>query len=103
MKTLIEGHTYEIAHREDPEKSQVIDFVRKVPIEPGSTELQLVNDGTTNDEVLRVLIDRYQFLQGKFPCRENAIIITKLEECLMWTQKRDIDRVTRGVKGTNNQ
>lgn len=46
-----------------------------------------------------VLIDRMNYLQGKFPCRENAIVITKLEESLMWLEKRTNDRKKRGVEG----
>jgi hypothetical protein len=40
-------------------------------------------------------------LNGKFPCRENSIAITKLEEALMWLNKRTADRVKRGVEGKN--
>ena len=45
----------------------------------------------TNEEVLAMLIDRMNYLQGKFPCRENALVITKLEESLMWLNKRTSD------------
>ena len=37
----------------------------------------------------------------KFPCRENSIAITKLDEALMWLEKRKKDRVKRGVEGFN--
>jgi hypothetical protein len=40
-----------------------------------------------------------QYLQGKFPCRGNALVITKLEESLMWLNKRTADRVKRNVEG----
>ena len=59
------------------------------------TELLTLNDGTTNEEVLEMLIDRMNYLQGKFPCRENAIVITKLQESLMWLEKRTADRKKR--------
>lgn len=39
------------------------------------------------------------WLQNKFSCRENAIVITKLEEALMWLNKRTEDRKQRGVEG----
>jgi hypothetical protein len=32
-----------------------------------------------------------------FPCRENAIAITKLEEALLWLHKRKLDREYNGV------
>jgi len=61
--------------------------------------LKTVNEGTTNEEILEVLIDRMNYLQVKFPCRENAIIITKLQESLMWLEKRTSDRKKRNVEG----
>lgn len=36
-----------------------------------------------------------------FPCRENAIAITKLEEAMLWLHKRKLDREYRKVEGTN--
>ena len=49
--------------------------------------------------MLTVLIDRLNFLNSKFLCRENSIAITKLEESLMWLNQRTTDRVKRGVEG----
>ncbi len=40
-------------------------------------------------------------LNKKFPCRENSIVITKLEESLLWLHKRKSDRERRGVEGTD--
>ena len=40
-------------------------------------------------------------LNEKFPCRENSIAITKLDEAIMWLEKRKQDREQRGVEGTN--
>lgn len=101
MKILTEGHKYVAANFENPEGGQTIQFIEKEPSnKPGQvTELITVNDGTTNEELLAVLIDRMNYLQGKFPCRENAIVITKLEESLMWLNKRTEDRKARNVEG----
>jgi hypothetical protein len=80
--------------------NQTLQFIEKVPVEGGLPgELQTINNGTTNEELLRVLIDRMGHLQAKFPCRENAIVTTKLEESLMWLEKRTKDRNARGVEG----
>lgn len=38
-------------------------------------------------------------LNKEFPCRENAVAITKLDEALMWLEKRTKDRVKRNVEG----
>lgn len=101
MKVLTPGHKYELANFETgtAQPPQTIQFIEKVPKEEGSTELKTVNNGTTNEEVLAVLIDRLNSLQAKFPCRENAIVITKLEESAMWLAKRTADRKARGVEG----
>lgn len=97
------GHRYVLPNfgRKDDDTviGQTIQFIEKQPAAPGSTELVTINDGTTNEDVLEVLIDRLKYLQEKFPCRENAIVITKLEESLMWLNKRTADRKARGVEG----
>ena len=38
-------------------------------------------------------------LNKNFPCRENAVAITKLDEALLWLMKRKLDRENRGVEG----
>lgn len=98
MKIITTGHKYELASFEGG-PAQMLQFIEKIPVAEGSKELRTVNDGTTNEEALKVLIDRVQYLNGKFPCRENAIVITKLEEALMWLNKRTADRQTRSVEG----
>lgn len=40
-------------------------------------------------------------LNKNFPCRENAMVITKLDEALLWSMKRKLDREKRGVEGKN--
>lgn len=99
MKVLTVGHKYVLANLENAENGQTIQFIEKAQASY-TPELVTVNDGTTNEEMLSVLIDRLQFLQAKAPCRENAIVITKLEESLMWLNKRTADRKARGVEGT---
>jgi hypothetical protein len=100
MKVKVPGHTYELANFENKEgQGQTLQFIHKEPKEEGSIELITISDGTTNEEVLECLINRMQFLQSKFPCRENAIVITNLEESLMWLNKRTADRVKRDVEG----
>lgn len=49
-------------------------------------------------EAAKIIIEG---LNKNFPCRENSIVITKLDEALMWLNKRAKDRVTRGVEGTS--
>lgn len=115
MKVLREGHRYALENFEDKSKpGQIIQFIEKVPetaidtslgrdfgTEYQTGKLITLNDGTTNEDLIRVLIDRLTYLNGKFPCRENAIAITKLDEALLWLEKRTRDRVARNVEGKN--
>jgi hypothetical protein len=104
MQVLVPGHTYELENFENKDSiGQTLCFIHKQLKEEGSTELVTVQDGTTNEEVLKVLIDRMYHLQNKFPCRENAIVITKLEESLMWLNKRTQDRIQRNVEGKHEK
>lgn len=63
-------------------------------------------NGCHNEDLLAIVIHRLQCFQageyGRYKCRENAIAITKLEEALMWLNKRTSDRIARGVEGTSN-
>ncbi|MBC2115697.1 Acb2/Tad1 domain-containing protein [Listeria booriae] len=57
-------------------------------------------NGVQINDVLNVALERLQELNKQYPCRENSIAITKLEEAMMWQDKRTKDRVKRGVEGT---
>lgn len=105
MKTIVAGHTYQLKNFEKTEElGQILQFIHKIPADNlGTGELITVMDGTTNEEVIEMLIDRFQFLQSAFPCRENAIVITKLEESLMWCHKRTADRIKRNVEGKHKE
>lgn len=50
-------------------------------------------------DLVTIGLEQLKFFQGKFPCRENAIMITKIEEALMWNDKRTADRIKRDVEG----
>lgn len=99
MQVLVPGHRYVLNNFENELSGQTIQFIHKEPNNGDPTKLDTVSDGTTNEELLSCLIDRMQFLQNKFPCRENAIVITNLEESLMWLNKRTEDRKKRNVEG----
>jgi len=61
-------------------------------------------NGAFVETVLAAALQRIQSYQdGKFKCRENAIAITKIEEALMWLDKRTRDREARQVEGTHQK
>ena len=97
MIIITPGHKYLLDNFEDS-GTQIISFVHK---ETDGKKLQTVVQGTTNEEVLLMLINRLNYLQGQLPCRENALAITKLEEALMWLEKRTANRLDRGVEGSS--
>jgi hypothetical protein len=105
MKVITPGHLYELASFEGG-PAQRLQFIEKKASNPnasvftGASPFVTVNDGTTNEEVIEMVIDRINFLQGKVGCRENAIAVTHLETALLWLNKRTQDRVKRGVEGT---
>lgn len=103
MKVVVEGHRYEVSNFENKESVQTIQFIHKEKKSEDSDVLNTISDGTTNEEVLAMMIDRMKFLNAKVPSRESSIAITKLEEALMWLNKRTQDRVKRGVEGTRNK
>lgn len=60
-----------------------------------------VPNGLSNEALLAIVEDRLVgFQSGQFACRENAVALTKLQESMMWLQKRTRDRMARGVEGT---
>lgn len=61
-------------------------------------------NGITNEALLAIVEDRLLgFQSGQFACRENAVALTKLQESMMWLQKRTRDRMARGVEGTHQK
>lgn len=87
--TDVSGHQYQVLAGA---KSLNIDFQRGAVQETG------VN-GVTSEALLAVLIHRTEVLNKRFPCRENSLAITKMQEALMWFDKRTADRKARGVEG----
>lgn len=95
-------HKYEIGYGSGPDDSNegnpcYIRFQNGPIAEVG------VN-GLSNEALLAVVEDRLVgFQSGQYACRENAIALTKLQEAMMWLQKRTRDRMARGVEGTNQK
>ena len=60
--------------------------------------------GLLDTDLLEIVRDRLKgFQAGEFACRENALALTHLEECLLWMNFRVESRNERGVLGTNNK
>lgn len=58
-------------------------------------------NGCQVDTVIETAKAIIEGLNKQFPCRENSVAVTKLDEALMWLEKRRKDRVKRAVEGTS--
>lgn len=67
-------------------------------IQNGPVKEKGVN-GCQVDTVIHAAKTILEGLNKNFPCRENAVAITKLDEALMWLEKRTKDRMARNVEG----
>ena len=88
MKVTVPGHMYLLEHL-DGTKTQQIHFVDR-----GHGRDQ---EGTTNQEVLRVLIDRVKFLDEELPWQGNEQILFHLRSALVLHESRHLERLV--IKG----
>lgn len=59
-------------------------------------------NGLTQEVLLAIVADRLRSFQaGPFSCKSNACALTHIEEAQHWLQQRTIERMRRGVEGTN--
>lgn len=100
MKVLTPGHKYELSNLENHAATgQVLQFIQKEPIAEGSKQFKTVADGTTNEEVLEMLIDRIVTMNAQFSCQENEFCIEHLRCAMIYLKKRTLDRIVRNVEG----
>jgi hypothetical protein len=60
-------------------------------------------NGVQIDDVVRAALEFLQAVNGPFPCRQNSLVITKLEEVLFWLRDRTEERERRGVEGKSQE
>lgn len=70
----------------------------KFTIQSGPIREHGVN-GCQIDDVIAWAASKIAEFQAAFPCHENAIVLTKLDEALLWLMKRKFDREAREVEG----
>jgi hypothetical protein len=58
-------------------------------------------NGCQVDTLVAASIEILRGLNKAFPCRENSLAITKLQEGYFWLKERRRDRENRGVEGIN--
>lgn len=99
-KTFNSYHEYEV--RQVPaEGNSPVTVYAKIKFQEGPIKECGIN-GCHNEDLIAIVIDRLQnFQESSFACRENAIAITKLEEALLWLNKRTQNRRAKGIEGTS--
>jgi hypothetical protein len=85
MKILDVAHNYVV------NGNQEIKFIKRIGGE-------LVQVGTTNEELLEVLIDRTEQLEASFPCDENKVALLFMREALRSFNIRTSKRLAQGVE-----
>jgi hypothetical protein len=100
MKTVVPGYVYELASHKPNGISQIVQFVHKAPRAAGEDVLEELDDGTTTEEVIMILMDRLTFLNAKLPSPHNTRAISNLRQALDELHARTADRTRRGVEGT---
>lgn len=95
-------HKYKIFVNRDGKDSEAPRVtVHEVELEFQTGGLKEVGpNGITDQALIAIVLDRLRsFNDGPFRSRENSMMITKLEEALMWGEKRGNDRSRRNVEG----
>lgn len=91
-------HEYEIRRNDNDEILLKVHYQEGARKEPNSIP------GILDLDLLYIVRDRIQtFQKGEFACRENALVLTKVEEAIMWSEARVRDREKREVLRTYNK
>jgi hypothetical protein len=94
-------------NKEEVEVSNISNFISENGLKSLSLDFQ---DGAIGEvgvngvqwtELLTVSLAILNKLNKAFPCRENSITVTKIEEAIMWQESRTKNRIARGVEGVS--
>lgn len=56
-------------------------------------------NGVQVRDLLLLCLERVQILNTAKPCRENSLVITKIQEAIMWDDERTYRRTLAGTEG----
>ena len=56
-------------------------------------------NGAFLEDVLAIVYARLAAFNEEYPCRENSLALTKIEEAILWLAQRKAERENRGVYG----
>lgn len=98
MKIIETGCIYELSNFDDPNTVQTITFASKRLKDEKTGEMELVHDGTIDEEVIEMLIDRLEYLHLELPIRDSIEATTHLNRILASIQGRVLERKQRENK-----
>lgn len=87
MQILDEGHKYLLDDNKSESNTNILTFFKDSEINVSGYA------GTTNQEVIRALINRVQYLEKQLPNEVNKDIIKHLRIALILHEKRHLDRL----------
>ena len=90
MDVLDPGHKY-IVENYDGDGYQGLYFLKRIGEDYPFNEAP-AHKGTNCQEVIKVLIDRVEYLDKQIPCNENKLIIRNLQSTLWLFEKRAAER-----------
>lgn len=83
-------------------KNTDIEMCTKIIFQKGPRNEEGSIEGVMNEDLLEIVRHRLiSFQEGEYRTREGAIALTKIEEALMWLEKRKEDRKRAGKLGTD--
>ncbi len=95
-------HRYTIRHYSDDKEKGIGTVLADIQFQNGARKEQDSISGVSSMDLLEIVRHNLQcFQSGEFATRENAIALTKVEEALLWLNKRSEDRAERNVLGKN--
>lgn len=90
------GHHNYVVKRKDTGE-----VLLEVKYQKGARTDEKSRPGVLDLDLLFMVRDRLKtFQEGPFACKENEITLQKVEEAIMWSEKRVKDREDRKVLGT---
>lgn len=89
-------HNFEIRNEEE--------VLVKINYQEGPRNVAGSIAGVLDEDLLTIVKERMEtFQKGEYACKENEMVLQKVEEAIMWSRKRTEDRKQRGVLGTYNK
>ena len=98
MKHLVEAHDAMSPSQQEHIEVNTADHSVCVTIQDGPIQ-EAGENGIQATDMLIYVKNLFESLNAAYPCRENALSITKIDEAIHWQFARTMDRRKRNVEG----